>query len=350
MILAGLVSGSLGCGSGDGGSGSTSESPEPGPTPAATPAPTERTGETLGFVVSSFGYLFPEHDGETCPDGFNWAPSDFARAGDPITDDCLAPQLDLDQRFQSLTAPGRMDGFDLDGASSSVATASEGECAHDDFDGPRGENGYDFNLWRVMGCIRGHQPGEISDTIIDNSVRDGSNTILIEVSGVDDEKNDPDVWVRVFASTDAPPTAADGSVLPFGTLTIHPEERYQSAEGPGSIVDGVVTAGPMDVRWRFNIQIVETDLGMNDGFVRLELQEDDSAKGGLFGFTSLDENYEIFGRQAGIAGAEALGYTCSGFWRALHENADGGYDPATGTCGSISVAYRFEAVRAFLAE
>ncbi|MDG2305637.1 MAG: hypothetical protein P8R42_13530 [Candidatus Binatia bacterium] len=337
----------LACGSGSGGS-QTSTSAAPQPTPAATPA--APTGETLGFVISSFGYLYPQHDGEVCPLGFNWAPGEFANDGQPIEDDCLDPEAGFDPRFQSLLADGSGLGFDLDGHSSSANAPAAGECAHDDFSGPGGESGYDFNLWRVLGCIRGHQPGEIADTIVDNSVRDGSSTILIEVSGVDDVENDESVTVRVFASTDAPATAADGSLLPFGTLSTHADARYHGTVASGAIVDGVVTAGPTDFRWRLNIQIVETDLSLKDAYVRLEIGDDGTASGQFVGYTGIDEMYEIFGKQAGQAGAAALGYTCTGLWSALQHNADGDYNPATGTCSSVSAAYRFEAVPAFVAK
>lgn len=336
----------LACGSGSGSDATATA--DPGPEPTA--APIEPTGETLGFVISSFGYLYPEHEGDVCPLGFNWAPTDFRRDGQEIDDDCLDPEANDDPRFQTLEGGGRIDGFDLDGLVSSKSAPAENECAHDDFSGYSGEGGYDFNLWRALGCIRGNQPGEIQDTIIDGSVRDGSSTILIEVSGVDDENEDDSVSVRVFASTEAPATAADGSLLPFGTLSAHPDPRYHGTTGPGSIEGRVITAGPADFRWRFNIQIVETDLSLNDAYVRLEILDDGTARGQLFGYTSVDEMYEIFGRQAGQAGAEALGYTCSGLWRALNDQADGNFDPTTGSCSSLSVAYRFEAVPVFVAK
>lgn len=346
LLLIACVA-SFGCGSS---SGSSDQGAAP---PSATPAPpnepTAPTGETLGFVISSFGYLYPEHEGEVCPDGFNWGPVDFRAAEMPIEDDCLDPTATVDPRFQTLTAPGRIDGFDLDGRNSSASNPESDECAHDDFTGFADDGGYDFNLWRALGCIRGNQPGEIQDTIIDGSVRDGSSTILIEVSGVDDVNEDEDVRVRVFASTEAPATSADGALLPYGTLSVHADPRYHGTEGTGSIAGRVITAGPADFRWRFNIQIVAADLSLNDAYVRLEILEDGTARGQLFGYTSVEEMYEIFGVQAGRAGADALGYTCSGLWQALNEHADGDYDPASGTCSSVSVAYRFEAVPAFVA-
>ncbi len=334
----------LGCGSSTS-SDTGAAAPQP---PAPTPAP-EPTGETLGFVISSFGYLYPEHEGDVCPGGFNLGPVDFRAAGNPIEDDCLDPEGTHDPTFKTLDAAGRVDGFDLDGLVSRKSSPAENECAHDDFSGLSGGDGYDFQLWRALGCIRGNQPGEIQDTIIGNSVRDGSSTLLIEVQGVDDENEDESVQVRVFASTQAPAASADGELLPFGTLSVHADERYHGTRAPGSIVERVVIAGPADFRWRFNIQIVEADLSLHDAYVRLEILEDGTARGQFFGYTSVEEMYEIFGVQAGRSGADALGYTCSGLYSALNRQADGDFDPETGTCSSLSVAYRFEAVPAFIA-
>jgi len=49
-------------------------------------------------------------------------------------------------------------------------------------------------------------------------------------------------------------------------------------------------------------------------------------------------------------GRDALQYTCSGLYAALEREADGGFDPATHTCSSLAVLYRFDAVPAFVAK
>ena len=106
----------------------------------------------------------------------------------------------------------------------------------------------------------------------------------------------------------------------------------------------------MDVHVRLNIQIVAGDLTFRDARLRLELQPDGTARGGLYGFQPVEELYDIFGSKAGPAGAAALGYTCSGLYAALTSQADGDYDTASGTCTSLSVGYQFEAVPAFIAK
>lgn len=306
---------------------------------------TPRAG-VRGFVVSRFGAVVATHDGDPCPGGFNLNPGEH---DPPLDDDCANPQANQDPLFRTLAAPGTVDGVDLDGIASRRDAPGAEECAHDDFVGPAGEPGIDLSYWRAVGCVRGFQPGEIADVVVDQAVRDGSMTILIELRGVDDPRNDDAVRVQIFASTDPPPVGADGGVLPFGTLSAHGDARYRGTVGTGAIVDGVLSAGPMDVRVRLNIQIVAGDLTFHDARLRLELQPDGTATGALYGFQPVEELYDIFGRKAAMAGAFALGYTCSGLYAALTSQADGGYDAATGRCTSLSVGYRFEAVPAFIA-
>ncbi len=334
------------------GSGGDDGAPSAGPTPTPAPSPTPGFDDALGLVLSSFGFVFPEPSGAAaCPAGFSRGPVERAAAGlPPLAEDCAAPGADGDPEFRTMDGPATLAGFDIDGLSSTKLAPAPGECAHDDFSGPAGETGFDNQLWRAIGCIRGFQPNDAVDGVVEGAVRDGSMTILVEVRGVDDPRNDDDVEVQLFSSRDAPPIGADGSVLPYGTLSVDPDPRFHSTVGRGRIVDGVVTAGPMDIRLRLNIQIVVGELTFRDAFVRLVLAEDGTAQGGIHGFAPIDDVYEIFGRQAGtIGGKEALGYSCSGLHAALVSQADGHFDPATGTCTSLSASYRLFGIPAFVA-
>jgi predicted dienelactone hydrolase len=294
-----------------------------------------------GFVLSFFGSIPPTFDGEACPGGFNLNPTQHTP---PLADDCEHPEAVQDPSFKTIALPGRIDGVDLDGDA-----PPGGECAHVDFTGLDGEPGVDFQYWRAVGCVRGFQPGEIADTVISQAVRDGSMTILLQVRGVDDPENDDDVRVQLFASPDAPPLGADGSVLSYGTLSADADPRYRSTVGSGRIVDGVLTAGPLDVKVHLNIQIVAGDLTFRAARVRMRMQPDGTADGAIFGFEPAAELYDIFGRQAGTAGALALGYSCGGLYAALNAEADGDFDEASGRCTSLSVGYDLKAVPAFIA-
>lgn len=328
-----LIAITIGCGSGGGG---------------GSPAPSDET--TRAFVISSFGYAYPEHDVDPCPGGFNQGPLErLMQGGEPFIDDCNDPRANHDATFKTIAVAGRFDGFDLDGRESTRTAPVDGECAHDDFIGADGARGIDVQMWRALGCVRGFQRGEIADLVIDSAVKTGAMTIAIELSDLDDERNDDIVRVQVLASLDAPPVGGDGSVLPYGTISAHPDARYLGEVGIGKLVDGVLTAGPIDIQLRLNIQIVQGDLTLRHGWVRAELLPDGGARGMVAGFQPVEEMYDIFGRQAGVAGAEALSYSCSGLYEALVGEADGDFDPVTQTCSSLSVAYRFAGIPVFVA-
>lgn len=324
----------VGCGGGSGGSS----------------VPIDEPAATRAFVISSFGYAYPEHDVDPCPGGFNRGPLERQmQGGEPLADDCDNPQATHDPTFKTIGVAGRFDGFDLDGRASTTTAPASDECPHDDFAGAGGAPGVDVQMWRALGCVRGFQPGEIADLVIDSAVKTGAMTIAVELSDLDDERNDDSVGVQVVASLDAPAVGGDGSVLPYGTISVHPEARYHSDVGMGALVGGVLSAGPMDIRVRLNIQIVQGDLTLRHAWVRIELLADGTAVGQLAGYQPVEEMYDIFGRQAGYAGAEALSYSCSGLYEALAMRADGDFDPDTRTCSSLSVVYRFAGIPVFVA-
>lgn len=308
------------------------------------------TDTTRAFVISSFGYAYPEHDVDPCPGGFNLGPLERQmQGGEPFADDCNDPEGHHDATFRTITVPGRFDGVDLDGRASTKAAPADDECPHDDFSGAGGADGIDFQMWRALGCVRGFQRGEIADLVIDSAVKTGAMTIAIELRGIDDDRNDDAVEVQVLASLDAPPVGGDGSVLPYGTVSAHPDPRYLGAIATGRMVDGVLTAGPMDVRVRLNIQIVQGDLTLRHAWIRADLLSDGGVSGYIAGYQPVEEIYDIFGRQAGFAGAEALSYTCVGLYEAFTSQADGDFDPVTQSCSSLSVVYRFAGIPVFVA-
>jgi hypothetical protein len=132
-------------------------------------------------------------------------------------------------------------------------------------------------------------------------------------------------------------------------VSTHPNPRYLGEVATGRMVDGVLTAGPMEVRVRLNIQIVQGDLTLHHAWVRAELLPDGGVSGLIAGYQPVEEIYDIFGRQAGAAGAEALSYSCSGLHEAFVAQADGDFEPVTHTCSSLSVAYRFAGIPVFVA-
>ena len=316
--------------------------------PSEEQARAAATGETRGLVLSTFAMVIPEPDPEACPAGLNLNAKQFDEEyGREVATDCDDPGAHPDPGFQRLEAPGTLAGLDLDGLTSS--SDAPGRCAHDDFLAPGGTPGIDHQMWRVVGCTRGYQRGDLIDDYGRDAVRAGSFTALIEVSGLDDPVNDDLVEVRFFSSEDEVPTGAAGEPLAGGSFAPHPDPLFHSAVTTGRIRDGVLTTDPIDVRLQIEIQVIDSAYWIRDAVLEVALEPDGTASGLLAGYWDVENFYEMMGRHylASLA-ARFLGYTCPGLYRALHDLADGHPDPETGACTSLSAAWEVEAIPAFI--
>lgn len=306
MTIA-LVSAAWGCGGGnqeaaggvDGAGGSTASLVLPG----------------LGFVTSTFGFYYQ---------------------GDPEA--------------------GLQEGFNLDGRASSKEAPAAGECAHDDFIGADGEPGIDYGFLRIINdeevredgkyVFGGFREGQIIDGVIGGAVKNGSMTILVQVRDLDDPSQDDDVRVRIFGSEDGPALGTNNAVLQGATLSVHPDERFHSGEVMGQVVDGVLTAGPIDLRFPVDIMIVRDELYLHDAWLRLELTED-AFEGTIAGYWDVANIRDIVGTPTTDNG-NAANFTIEQFDAAMSEHADGDFDPQSARCSSISTMFRFAGVQAFL--
>jgi hypothetical protein len=270
----------------------------------------------VGYVVSDFGFLYPDMDLDKYP---NMENSDFGEEG--------------------------VRGFDLDGL---IDGGTEpGTCLHDDFDAPDGTPGIDYGLWSFLRQFEPMRQNQLIDSVISSAVKNGEMSIVMELGGVDDLVNDDEVTVQIFSTQDSPLVGTDGQVLPNGTLAVHPDATYHSTIATGSIVDGVLVAGPFDVSLKFNIQIVDADMLLTGNWIRLTLG-DGTASGILSGHWSAAQIDEIIGTPTTQNG-NAAGFDYTEFSAAM-EAADADYDEASGECTSFTTIFRLDVVTAFLTD
>lgn len=308
LIASALAVACIGCGAesatapGEGGTGGASEATEAFVLPG------------LGFVASSFGFYYPAD----------------AEAGVP--------------------------GFDLDGRVSTSAAPQTGECAHDDFTSPDQAPGIDYNFYRIISneetredgkyVFGGFREGQIVDGVISGATKNGSMTILVQIQGLDDPLNDDEVVVQVYASEDSPALGTDNSMLPGATFGVHPERRFHSGEVPGSVNGGVLTAGPIDLRFPIDIMIVQDEMLIHDSWIRVELG-DGRFEGTVSGYWDVSNIRDIIGVPTTDNG-NAANFTIEQFEAAMAELADGDYDADSGLCMSFSTMFRFSGLQAFL--
>lgn len=336
-------------------------------------------GETLGFVVSAWDHGFPHGNRPRCPDGVNPSEAQYYRVdvkrfrADVRTlgwdaanekhfppDACRDPDAQPDPGFKTLEVEGPVDGLDLDGVDSKKSDRAS--CAHDDFSGTDGTRGIDHQHWRLAGCTVGLQPfgARIREGRVGRKEQGGmwiteeDHPILVEISGVDDRVSDPEIWVRFYSSADRIALDANGDVVPYLSLGVHPDEKYWSPRARGRIEDGVVTTEPIDLKLRFKQQVFDGERWHRDARLRARFNEAGRLAGvlGFYwdtdNFFRIHNDHQIDGNHTGRLLALARLYMCAGMHHALARLADGHPDPETGRCTSISSALRFEATPAFV--
>ena len=337
-------------------------------------------GATKGFVVTQMAFVTNDDMKADCPGGLAESSKDFyLKSLPPAEAKRLGDGANFEELLTILYAPGGdhgpgkrthtqcsdptdfkgpplptiqgnvAGGMNLDGRKMSVpGDVAPNSCAHAKFTSPSGEPGIDNQFWRAMGCIRGYRPDADIVKYQNNNIRGGEYTVLIELTGVDDMRNDPDVEVGIYASPDHVTADTAQNIVPDSSLSAPDDPRYR-AMAHGRIVDGVLTTDPTDVRLKYNSQgYVDTDYYIKGARLRLELKPDGTAKGMLGGYYDLETFYDGFIRQAQVITSVLLSYTCPGVYRALNDMADGYPDPKTGKCTALSTAFTLEAIPAFI--
>jgi len=239
-------------------------------------------------------------------------------------------------------------GLDLDGNNGS-GTPPAGICKHRNFASADGRTGIDNQLYTVQGCtssFQGHKG--FMQQFSNNQRRDGSLSPLVQITDIDNPKNDNSVTVTLFYSLDPMAKNAGGDqALPDYTyrLTDIPSYTHYFTRLRGRIVNGVVTTDRAK-ELRMNLGPFGGEVQLADAGFRLELAADGTIKGVLGGYKDWREIISIpISSQA----EQVHQFHVPGEYNALKRAADGMKNPVTGACDGISVAYDIEGIPAFIA-
>jgi hypothetical protein len=257
------------------------------------------------------------------------------------------PGIVRDPGFSEPTTAAAL-GVNLDG-DDGTGQPPAGVCKHKNYvsvDGQR--RGIDNQLYTVMGCVPGAEGKKGYRNQTSNTHRaDGTITTLLEISGIDNERNDNSVEVAVIYSMDKLGRDASGKhFIPDFTFmpTDDPSKAYYATRLHGRIVDGVVITDPVK-EFEMNMGL-DPLLKMTNSQMRLEIQPDGNLKGVLAGY--LDWR-TIMEHNTGSYTEQLFGYQAPGMYNALKRAADGLKNPATGECDGVSAAYEIDAVPAYIA-
>ena len=337
-----------------------SAAPLPQPVDAAAAAP--EAGRTIGLVLTDWRYALYQTPGLTeCPAGLQPGEvAQFKAQPDPLghlhkfggTTQNRGPNgenanysplaIEDPLPFNELkTKVGY--GFNLDGTTDGHATPKS--LAHEKFTSPEGEQ-VDNQMARVLGCVQGWRKNGFMAEFYSKEVETSPvNRHLIEITGVDDETNDPDVEVAIFKGRDRLVRTASGAFVPFISHRIDERFPQYMFKTHGRIVDGVLITDPIPLARVPLLQIqIPDERHIHDLTLRLKLTAN-GAEGLLGGYEELATWWNVHSKSPG---SDVGKYSPTALYKAAHRYADGYPDPATGQATAISVAYQVSAVRALI--
>lgn len=237
-------------------------------------------------------------------------------------------------------------GFDLDEYQGKGALPA-GVHRHKNYVSVDGRPGIDNQLYTVEGCVPGFRPEGNIPKIVNEMMRTGAITVLVDVSGIDDLKNDSDVSVTLLYGKDLLVKSADGShILPNYTFRLaeNPEFTQFFTHMQGRIENGVVMTEPLD---EMTFQDGgQTAFKLFDARMRIEFLPDNKMKAVMGGYHDWRRRMTNWGRARLLE--PNMRFQCSGIYNAFKRAADGLKDPVTGEFNGISVGYDIVGVRAFV--
>lgn len=233
-------------------------------------------------------------------------------------------------------------GFDLDDRVSDYQ--DDATCRKPDFTSPDGEEGIDNQLARLVPALQAAGATALPG-LVQGAIRDGGLLVMFQLHQVDDWQNDDDVRVMARIGAGRPLLGTDGELLSGQTFGLH--ENTPDTTAAARIEDGVLTAGPFDVKVAIVVFELLYELTLHGAWLRATLTFDGGmADGVIGGGVDIAEITEI----AAVADSRVMGEPFTTILVPLvRNNAD--LDPAAdGVCTRISASLRFTAVSGFLFE
>jgi len=334
----------------------------------ALPATAAAGKQTLGFVLTGWHLAVHESpDGrEECPAGFQYSNLDNWKAEYPTEAErekmhqeygfrqnrgqngenvWLYPDTVTDPLpFREVQSPIGV-GVNLDGTEDGAATPKS--CAHVKFVSPEGQKGIDNQLYRVLGCQKPFRRGGMFDARFSNEKKvEPFARFLVEISDIDDLRNDDSVIVTTYKGSDKLVADAAGNVIPFSSQRVDERGPQYIHRTRGRIVNGVLYTEPMDLLFAAAPHGFPSETYLQDMRLQLKLG-DTSAEGLMAGYHDLSQWWKAFVKQT-MSLEHVTQISAPGVYQAIVRLADGHKDPATGQCHSISAAYEVSFVRAFI--
>jgi hypothetical protein len=315
------------------------------------------TGGVIGYLVTDLEWALRETpDGKAeCPDGMNVAAREQNAAAPPSRNDHgeMSYADGPLKRFAATWFPESWkEPIPLKEAKGNIAPGLnlDGRVGPNDFTSPEGEPGIDNQIFRVLGCAAGWRAGGQVRVSSQATVKQKDySRWLLEITGVDDWRNDLEVQVTTYRGLDG--LVLDGAERAVSGRT----QRIDTAHGGrfihhlrGKIVDGVLITEPMDIviPWTTrNGYQVASEEWIRGARLRLKLYPD-HAEGLLGGYVDIATWYNNVMRQLGAAD-QFTHVTPPNLYHGMHRLADA-YPDASGANTALSGAIQAKFIQVFI--
>jgi len=328
--------------------------------------------KTIGLALTGVHPVFAGQADKDCPEGFQFDTVDNYKALYPDEEErnktigegsaglgppefrgpnaesiAFRPWLFTDplpfREFQTKIAHGR----NLDGTKDGQAT--DRTCKHEKFSSPDGSaSDIDNQLLRVVGCWKAVRKGGFVREFFNGNdlIANANARFLIEISDVDDEKNDDHVDVTFYKGRDKITLDASGTPMPWLSQRVDRRDPDYTQHTTGKIVNGelITESMPLFVRPFVHNGYAVSEYETKDMQLRLKVGAT-HAQGIMSGYFDIATWWfsQIKNVNVGVSS-----WSQPAGWAALVRYADGYKDPKTGQCTAISAAYEMEAVRVYI--
>lgn len=309
----------------------------------------------IGYVMTDlFWSVYQTENAEECPRGFNDGPREQFAQLFPAHELLSVEETQLKQEIETWHPTIEPDGFEFLEVEGNLSWGLnlDNDIGGNDFTHPEGYQGIDNEVYRAVGCIIGFRGPDGVEFIFQNkAILDRRyNRMMIELSNVDDLRNDDSVTVTWYRGMDRLLTDATGQkVMSGGSQRV--DYRWGQSlirESKGKIVDSVLTTEPIAdlvVPW-MNLSVPSIHV-FKDARLQLNLTEE-NAIGLLAGYADVDTWYYQLIRNDSthhLSNGQISGIS---LYKALRRLADAYPDPESGANTAISTALDIKMTQVYI--